>query len=96
MGRGYNIDSCKTAAVEKGYNTFAMQDGDYCLVGCNSDFTQFGQSGVCQDGKGGDKAANVYTLTLPHPQEDGYRIVDGCYRQYLNDAIKPPKPYLVN
>jgi hypothetical protein len=96
MGKGYDVASCKAAAVNKGYNTFALQDGDYCMVGCNPSFDKYGKATTCTDGKGGAKAASVYKLSLPAPQDDKYRIIDGCYKEFINNATKPPTPFLVN
>lgn len=96
MGKGFDVKSCKAAAVNKGFNTFALQDGDYCLVGCNPDFTKYGKATTCTDGTGGDKAASVYKLSLPAPLDDRYRIIDGCYKKFVDNKTKPATPFLVN
>ena len=56
------IRKCALAAMKKGYEVFAVQDGGSCLVDTHPpSFNAYGISQDCKsDGKGGSGAIHVY------------------------------------
>ena len=44
LGDGYTMNSCIDTAIQKGYNTAALQSGNQCFVGTNSNYSQYGQN----------------------------------------------------
>ena len=64
--RNHAIQKCAVAALARGYNMFAIQDGGMC-VGSPNAHKVYGKQGKSQDckndGKGGAGANQVYNLT---------------------------------
>ena len=59
------IAKCAVAAMRKGYNMFAVQDGGWCAASSTvpQRFDKYGKSTACKgDGKGGPWANNVYVV----------------------------------
>ena len=59
------IAKCAVAAMRKGYNMFAVQDGGLCAAGVTAlqTFDKYGKSTNCEvDGTGGPGAINVYLM----------------------------------
>ncbi|PFX26527.1 Uncharacterized protein CXorf38-like [Stylophora pistillata] len=80
------IAKCAVAALRKGYNLFAIQDGGLCAASAivPQTFDKYGKSTTCKgDRKGGPRAKNVYVvnpLVLP------YETI-GCYQDHGDRAI---------
>ena len=59
------IGKCALAAMKRGYEVFAVQDGGLCLVSgtISPTFNKYGISKDCKsDGKGGSGAIHVYVI----------------------------------
>lgn len=63
------IRKCAMVAVNRGYNTFSVQDGGQCFSGPRAQYTfaKYGRSNRCRGGKGGPWANDVYRLTGAEP-----------------------------
>ena len=60
------IAKCAVAAMRKGYNMFAVQNGGWCASSANArdTYRKYGSSNACAgDGEGGPWANHVYVLT---------------------------------
>ena len=60
------IAKCAVAAMRKGYNMFAVQNGGWCASSANAHdtYSKYGPSTACAgDGEGGPWANQVYVLT---------------------------------
>ena len=59
-----NVETCRAFAVAHGWNTFAVQYNHECFTSANAanEYTRYGTSGGCRNGRGGDWAQNVYQL----------------------------------
>ena len=59
------IRKCYQAALEKGFDMFAIQDGGWCAADKTAaqNFDKYGVSDLCKsDGKGGPHANQVYVI----------------------------------
>ena len=59
-----DVETCRAFAVAHGWNTFAVQYNHECFTSANAanEYTRYGTSGGCRNGRGGDWAQNVYQL----------------------------------
>ena len=61
--RGQNKESCSANARTRGYKYYAIQDGDECYAGNNTDFNRYGKfNGACSPG-GGSWVNHVWVNT---------------------------------
>ena len=68
------IKKCYTAAKQRNFAYFAVQDGGWCAAGSGIACKKYGSSGDCRaDGKGGPWANDVYIIKDALPF--GYVIV---------------------
>ena len=59
------IEKCAVAAMKKGYNMFAVQNGGHCRASATAaqTFDKYGKSTACKaDGEGGPWANQVYVI----------------------------------
>ena len=59
------IEKCAVAAMRKGYNVFAVQNGGWCAASATAPqtFDKYGKSTACKgDGEGGGWANQVYVI----------------------------------
>ena len=56
------VDDCEKYAFENGFAVFAVQNAKDCFTSKNAPLTyqMYGPSELCEDGKGGPWALNVY------------------------------------
>ena len=65
VSRKHPIAKCAVAAMRKGYNIFAVQDGGWCAASATAaqTFDKYGKSTACKgDGEGGGWANQVYVI----------------------------------
>ena len=65
VSRKHPIAKCAVAAVKKGYNIFAVQNGGWCAASATAPqtFDKYGKSTACKgDGEGGGWANQVYVI----------------------------------
>ena len=65
VSRKHAIAKCAMAAMRKGYNIFAVQDGGWCAASATAAQTlnKYGKSTACRsDGEGGGWANQVYVI----------------------------------
>ena len=57
------VEQCYAQAKKRGYDIFAVQNGDECWVQLPSDqHDKYGNAKNCYDGKGGVMTNNVYQI----------------------------------
>ena len=60
------VHKCYLAALKRGYQVFAVQDGGQCFSGptAHQTYNKYGPSDACDaDGEGGPWANQVYNIT---------------------------------
>ena len=65
VSRKHPIAKCAVAAMRKGYNIFAVQNGGWCAASATAPqtFDKYGKSTACKgDGEGGGWANQVYVI----------------------------------
>ena len=65
LSRKDPIAKCAVAALRKGYNMFAVQNGGHCQTSATAakTFDKYGKSTACKsDGEGGSWANQVYVI----------------------------------
>ena len=78
--RSNAVHRCADAALDKGYEIFAVQDGGQCFSGADAGkkYKDNGKSSECRSMKGGPLANDVYTISkfvcLIHKSEIGLRF----------------------
>ena len=58
------IEKCAFAAKKRGFGIFGVQYGGQCATGTDEEaiYDKYGPATVCQDGKGGGYANDVYVV----------------------------------
>ncbi|XP_047129194.1 uncharacterized protein LOC100207237 isoform X3 [Hydra vulgaris] len=77
------IKKCYTAAKQRNFAYFAVQDGGWCAAGSGIAYKKYGSSGDCRaDGKGGPWANDVYIIKDALPFGNL-----GCWKDTADRAV---------